>query len=164
MKPKRMRCLTVCSVVLLVGCSSHRRGSDDSALVARANGQGMEIRIVVRARSSEWKVTDVLYFDVVVTNRTADRIRVPYIYDSAIEIDDKQYTQFPKPKLSGETERIVAGGSEAAHGTLTLNGKAFRTVDAKTGRLPLKLAAGEHTLVLVCGPYKSDPVTFRLAE
>lgn len=164
----------ICLVLLLCGCGSQPANPSAPMKVALVSQPGEdhdrgEASIVVRPRQDVFKLAEAAHFDVVVANPTGDAITVPYIYDCVIEIDGARYTQFPKPRLVDEngqaiTGRIFPAQTELSHGTLTLNGKNFTTVDAKTGKRPLVLAAGKHTLVLIGGPYRSAGVTFTVAE
>ncbi len=92
-----------------------------------------------------------------------DTIKVPFIYDSFIEINGERYTQYPKPFLTGESKRVIQANSKVSLGTLTFNDPVFTTVDVET-ETPLKLKIGEHKLVLICSPYRSNTVTFELIE
>lgn len=162
MKLTRALCVAFCSIVL-VGCSLHESRPSEQARTSAATDKEKAVTIVVTPRSASWRLADAHYFDVIVKNRTPDVIKVPHIYDSFIEIDGKLYAQFPRPKLTGETKRVIQGNSDSTAGTVILNGP-FSTVDARTGKLPLKLAIGEHELVLICGPHRSNTVTFELID
>ena len=163
MKLTRALCMAFCSIVLIVGCSLHESRPSEQARNSAATAKEKAVTIVVTPRSASWRLADAQYFDVIVKNRTPDVIKVPYIYDSFFEIDGKRYAQFPKPKLTGETKRVIQGNSDSTAGTLTLNGP-FSTVDARTGKLPLKLTIGKHHLVLILGHHRSNTVTFELIE
>jgi hypothetical protein len=112
------------------------------------------VDVVIESRKSSWSSKEAWYFDVTVKNRSDARIEVPFIYDGLIEIDGDLYSQFPNPRIEGNPKLVIGPGKDEKT-TLTLNGKLFDTLDAKTGRVPLKLGAGEHTLKLILGEYRS---------
>ena len=58
---------------------------------------------------------------------------------------------------------MIQGNTDAKTGAVTLNG-SLSIVDAKTGRLPLKLTIGKHQLALVSGPYRSNTINFEIIE
>lgn len=122
------------------------------------------VEVHLEPRKAAWGLQETWYFDVTVKNGSQAPIDVPYLYDGVIEIDGSLYTQFPKPRIAGNPNRSIPAGAEERHGTLTLNGKAFQTVDAKTGELPLKLGAGEHTLTLILGKHQSREIKLKVAE
>ncbi len=127
--------------------------------------ESSSVEVLVVARKAEWVQAEAWYFDITIKNATDTRVNVPYIYDGLIEIDGKLYTQFPKPKIVGaEPDRTIEPGETTNHGTLTINGKGFDTVDAKTGKVPLKLAAGEHSLKLSLGQHESKKILFKLLD
>lgn len=123
-----------------------------------------EVSISVVPRKAEFALDEKAFFDVKVKNPAASDIRLPYLYDAVLEIDGALYTQFPKPKrLPEHAQQTVKSRSEIEHGTLTLNG-SFETVDARTGKVPLELAPGEHILTVQLGSYRSSQVKFKIAE
>ncbi|MCP4163857.1 MAG: hypothetical protein GY760_27670 [Deltaproteobacteria bacterium] len=151
------------ALVLVAGCSQQNISPIYDTHTVVPN-EKKKVHLVVQLRKPIMKLTDILCFEVVVENNTSDTVKVPYIYDSFIEIDGERYTQYPKPHLIGETKRVIQANSKVSLGTLTFNDEVFTTVDAETGMLPLKLKIGEHKLVLICSPYRSNTVTFELIE
>ena len=155
--------------MFFAACSPRENSPNGRTQVAISTNEENEVAIIVRPRKAAFGRSEPVYFDVFVANPTTNNIVVPFIYDCVIDIDGAHYTQFPKPTLIGDDGEIIRGAtfqatsSEAPHGTLTLNGP-FSTVDAATGRLPLNLTTGRHTLILICGSYRSDAVTFEVTD
>lgn len=134
--------------------------SQDHSLIA---AESEPIHVVIDSRKASWNLKEAWFFDVKLINPTDASIEVPFIYDAIIEIDGDLYTQFPKPHVEGIPKLVIGSGKEGK-ATLTLNGKGFQTLDAKTGSVPLKLGAGEHTLQLILGKHRSKTITFKIAE
>ena len=131
-------------------------------LVDAADGASLSVTVTPRkpafSRHEGW------HFDLKVKNPTKVDIKIPYVYDAVLEIDGLRYTQFPKPTVVPETDRTIDPMSAVDHGTVTLNGKEFTTVDASTGKTPLKLKSGEHTITIELGSYRSPKAKFMIKE
>jgi len=121
------------------------------------------VEVVVAPRKASWTSQEAWSFHVTLKNRSDARVEVPFLYEGLIEIDGSLYTQFPKPRIEGNPQLAIGPGAEEKT-TLTLNGKGFDTLDAKTGIQPLKLGPGEHTLQLILGEHRSQRITFKIAE
>ena len=159
-------------VLLLCGSCSRPDGlpgpAETHPIPTSIKQNGKAVSIIVRPGKAAFNLAEPVFFDVAVANRTDGTITVPFIYNGIIEIDGARYTQFPKPKLFGKNgeailENVFQAHSEAVHGTVTLGG-AMKTVDAKTGKVPLQLKSGKHSLAVICGEYRSDEAEFMLFE
>ena len=161
--------LLVFTIVLCGGCSRSDSQSSPVGAPAITNSKSdAEVTISITPRQSTFKLAEPVYIDVAAANRTSGTVTIPYIYDCTLEIDGSNYTQFSKPRLYDDDGKGIIGKtfppqSEEPHGTLTLGGP-FKTVDAETGKVPLRLTLGRHTLELICGAYRSDRAEFTVEE
>jgi len=121
------------------------------------------VDVVIDSRKDSWNLKEAWFFDVTMKNQSDASLEVPFIYDAFLKIDGVLYTQFPKPRVEGIPKLMIGSGKEEK-ATLTLNGKGFQTLDAKTGSVPLKLGVGDHTLQLILGTHRSKEITFKITE
>ena len=137
--------------------------ASQTGLVAPPNDLSKPFAISIAPRKQKWKTTDTLIFDVVFYNNSSKAVVVDPFWRRFIECDGKLYMDFsiPKPKFSANL--VTHKPLSNVKWTLRINGP-FKVMDAKAGKDPLVLAAGEHHLVLIQGEHRSNSVSFTLVE
>lgn len=157
----------ICAFLALVAFQPGDAGSvhpNDSSM-KESNTSPSAVVVWLQPVKSEWAVDEFPQFSISVMNGEDEPNRIPYSYDAILEIDGKLYAIYPKPRLFPDPKRKVGPHSSVDHGYLTLNKKdGLRIFDAKTGRIPLILGIGDHTLLASFGAYKSNVVSFKIRK